>query len=70
MNVALKAIEDVCAAGGDPTDRATLTSAVMATKDFDGVLGTWSFDENGDPTLADFTVYQVQGGKYVALPVK
>ncbi len=70
MNATLKAIEDVCAAGGNPTDRATVVSAVMAIKDFNGVLGTWSFDANGDPTLADFTVYQAQSGKYVALPVK
>jgi branched-chain amino acid transport system substrate-binding protein len=64
MNVLLKAIEDVCASGGDPTDRAQVTKAVMATKDFDGVLGKWSFDENGDTTLTSMTIYQVQGGAY------
>jgi branched-chain amino acid transport system substrate-binding protein len=39
----------------------------MATKDFNGVLGTWSFDANGDTTLTDMTVYQVQGGGYKAV---
>jgi branched-chain amino acid transport system substrate-binding protein len=64
MNVALKAIEDVCAAGGNPTDRAAVTKAVFAIKDFDGVLGKWSFDENGDTTLSSMTIYQVKGGAY------
>jgi branched-chain amino acid transport system substrate-binding protein len=65
MNVALKSIEDVCAAGGVPTDRAAITSAVFAIKNFDGALGTWSFDANGDTSLTDMTFYQVQGGAYV-----
>ena len=69
MNVALKAIEDVCAAGGDPTDRAVLNDAVHAIKDFDGVLGTWSFDANGDTSLVDMTFYQVKDGGYSALGV-
>ncbi len=67
MNVALKAIEDVCAAGGNPTDRAAINTAVFAIKNFDGALGTWSFDANGDADLTDMTFYQVQGGKYVAV---
>jgi len=69
MNVALKAIEDVCAAGGDPTDRAALNTAVRAIKDFDGVLGTWSFDANGDTSLTDMTFYQVKDGGYAPLGV-
>jgi branched-chain amino acid transport system substrate-binding protein len=67
MNVLLKAIEDVCAKGGDPSDRKQVLAAVMATKDFDGVLGKWSFDANGDTNLADMTIYQVQGGAYKAV---
>jgi branched-chain amino acid transport system substrate-binding protein len=65
MGAALKAIEDVCAAGGDPTDRAAVNKAVFAIKDFDGGLGTWSFDENGDITLPYFLVGQIQNGAYV-----
>lgn len=64
MGSVLKGIEDVCAAGGVPTDRAALTAAVMAIKDFDGALGKWSFDANGDITLPYFVVGQVQGGSY------
>jgi branched-chain amino acid transport system substrate-binding protein len=50
MGAVLKGIEDVCAAGGVPTDRAAVTKAVMSIKDFDGALGKWSFDANGDIT--------------------
>jgi branched-chain amino acid transport system substrate-binding protein len=64
MGAALKAIEDVCAAGGDPTDRAAVNKAVFAIKDFEGALGTWSFDENGDITLPYFLVGQVTNGSY------
>jgi branched-chain amino acid transport system substrate-binding protein len=64
MGAALKAIEDVCAAGGDPTDRAAVNKAVFAIKDFDGALGTWSFDENGDITLPYFLVGQIKDGAY------
>ncbi len=67
MSVVLAAIESVCKAGGDPTDRATVLKAVMGTKDFNGVLGTWSFDANGDTTLTDMTVYQVKNGAYVSV---
>ncbi|MBL9141866.1 MAG: branched-chain amino acid ABC transporter substrate-binding protein [Phycisphaerae bacterium] len=31
-------------------DRASILAAVAATKNFEGALGTWSFDENGDTT--------------------
>ncbi len=65
MSAALKAIEDVCAAGGDPTDRAAVTKAVFAIKDFDGALGTWSFDANGDITLPYYLAGRIEGGKFV-----
>src|SRR5512138_1609732 len=67
MNVLLKAVEDVCAKGGDPSDRKQVRDAVFAIKDFDGVLGKWSFDANGDTTLTSMTIYQVQGGAYKAV---
>ena len=67
MNVLVAALESVCAAGGDPTDRSVVTKAVLATKNFSGALGTWSFDPNGDTTLTDMTFYQVQGGKFVPI---
>lgn len=65
MSAALQAIENVCAAGGDPTDRAAVNAAVFALKDFDGALGVWSFDKDGNITLPYFLVGQVQDGAYV-----
>lgn len=45
-------------------DRAAIRDAVFATKDFDGALGKWSFDANGDTTLVDMSGRQVKGGKF------
>jgi branched-chain amino acid transport system substrate-binding protein len=58
-NVALAAINRVC-----EKNRARIRDAVFATKDFDGALGTWSFDKNGDTTLLDMSGYQVRNGKF------
>ena len=43
---------------------AAILDAVFATKDFDGVLGKWSFDANGDTSLTAMSGSQVKGGKY------
>ncbi len=45
-------------------DRAAIVQAVAATKDFDGALGRWSFDENGDTTLKTMSANTVKGGKF------
>lgn len=60
--VALAAINKVC-----QKDRAAIRDAVLATKDFEGVLGTWSFDANGDISLKKFVGYQVQKGVWVPI---
>lgn len=65
MNGLLYAIENVCKDGGNPADRATVTKAVFAIKDFQGALGTWSIDQNGDISLPYFLIGQSQGGKFV-----
>ena len=67
MNVLLAAIESVCTSGGDPTNRKAVRDAVFATKDFNGALGTWSFDANGDTSLTDMSIYQATNGSYVAV---
>jgi branched-chain amino acid transport system substrate-binding protein len=46
------------------TDRAAIRDAVFATKDYDGVLGKWSFDPNGDTSLTDMSGRQVRAGKF------
>jgi branched-chain amino acid transport system substrate-binding protein len=58
-NVALAALNSVC-----EKNRAAIRDAVFATKDFNGVLGTWSFDANGDTTLTTMSGSQVTGGKF------
>ncbi len=45
-------------------DRAKIRDAIAATKDYDGVLGKWSFDKNGDTNLTDMTGLQVKNGKW------
>lgn len=65
MNVTLQAIEKVCASGNDPGNRQTIRDEVFATREFEGALGTWSFNENGDITIPYFLVGQVQNGRFV-----
>jgi branched-chain amino acid transport system substrate-binding protein len=62
MSVALTAIKTV-----GKKDRAAILKAIAGTKDFDGALGKWSFDQNGDTTLTDFQVRQVKDGKWTYL---
>ena len=45
-------------------DRAAVVAAVAATRDFQGALGTWSFDENGDTTNRTMSVNTVKDGKF------
>jgi branched-chain amino acid transport system substrate-binding protein len=45
-------------------DRAAIREAVMATKDYDGILGRWSFDRNGDTTLTSISGRQVKEGHF------
>jgi len=65
MSVTLHAIENLCAAGGDPTNRSAIRDAVFSIREFEGALGIWSFDNNGDITIPYFLVGQVQNGKFV-----
>lgn len=50
-------------------DRAAIRDAVMATKDFQGLLGTWSFDENGDTTITTMSGNVVKDGKWTFVSV-
>ncbi len=45
-------------------DRAGILAAVAATKDFDGVLGKWSFDANGDTSSQVLSGQTVTNGKF------
>lgn len=64
--VVLAAIER--ASAKNPADvialRALVLDEVKATKDFAGVLGTWSFDAAGDTSLTDMTALIVTAGEF------
>ncbi len=45
-------------------DRNAVREAVLATKDYEGVLGRWSFDANGDTSLTTMSGREVKGGKF------
>jgi len=45
-------------------DRAAVREAVFATKNYDGVLGTWSLDPNGDTSLSAMSGRAVKDGKF------
>lgn len=53
---AAKVVLAAIAKSGDKADdRATVLANVMGTKEYDGVLGKWSFDASGDTTLTQFS---------------
>ena len=45
-------------------DRRAITDAALGIRDFDGALGHWGFDENGDTTMRTLTVNIVRNGKF------
>ncbi|TMC77793.1 MAG: branched-chain amino acid ABC transporter substrate-binding protein [Chloroflexi bacterium] len=54
----------IAKAGDKADDRATVLANVMGTKDYDGVLGKWSFDANGDTTLTQFSGSVAKAGAW------
>ena len=65
-NVILDAIERAAATNPADNDalRAAILKEVFATKDFDGILGKWSFNESGDTTLTEMTGLVITGGEF------
>lgn len=61
---AAKVILEAIARAGKK-DRAAILAEVAATKDFNGALGTWSFDSNGDTTITTMSGNTIQDGKFV-----
>ncbi len=56
------AIRAIAAAGRK--DRRAIADAALAIREFDGALGRWGFDANGDTTLRTLTVSGVRGGRF------
>lgn len=55
----------------NPTDadflqraRPALLASVKSMRDFDGILGTWSFDENCDTSSTTISILQAQSGTF------
>ncbi len=51
-------------AKAETKDRASILAAVAGTRDFDGVLGRWSFDANGDTSSQVMSGQIVHDGKF------
>jgi branched-chain amino acid transport system substrate-binding protein len=59
MSVVLDAIDKA-----GKKDRKAIVDALTATKDYEGALGKWSFDANGDTTLTTIGGYKVTSGRF------
>ncbi len=59
----LDAIDRAYEADGDVTREGVLRE-IFATEDYNGVLGEWSFDEDGDTTLTELSIQKVENGKF------
>ena len=62
-SIVINAINTVCKA-----DRSAINDKVFGTKDFDGAIGKFSFDKDGDVTLDSMVGYQAVNGKYGEVP--
>ena len=63
-NVMLDAIERAAEEAGGVPERQAVIDEVFATEDYEGVLGTWSFDEEGDTSLTELSVQTVEDGEF------
>ncbi|MET9623204.1 MULTISPECIES: branched-chain amino acid ABC transporter substrate-binding protein [unclassified Streptomyces] len=63
----IQAVKAVVAANGGkvPTDARAKVTEALGKVSFDGVTGKVSFDEFGDTTNKQLTVYKVEGGKWI-----
>jgi len=62
---AIKSVATVNSAGHLEIGRQALANAVRATRAYAGLTGSITFDANGDRTLGEVVIYQVQGEKWV-----
>ncbi|MBA2637424.1 MAG: ABC transporter substrate-binding protein [Solirubrobacterales bacterium] len=62
MSLILDAIKR---AGEKGDDRAAVLEQIFATKDREGVFGTYGIDKNGDITLTPYGVYRIKDGQTV-----
>jgi branched-chain amino acid transport system substrate-binding protein len=63
-NILIQAISKSAAEGTVKDNRSKILDALNQTKDYNGVIGTTSFDEFGDTSNKVLTVYQVKSEKW------
>ncbi len=63
-NVMLDAIERAADEAGGVPERQAVVEEVFATEDYEGVLGTWSFDDEGDTSLTELSVQTIEDGEF------
>jgi branched-chain amino acid transport system substrate-binding protein len=64
-NVMLDAIERASEEpGGGVPDRKAVVEQVFATENYHGVLGTWSFDDDGDTSLTKLSIQEIEDGEF------
>ncbi|MGZ4230777.1 MAG: ABC transporter substrate-binding protein [Solirubrobacteraceae bacterium] len=59
-------LDSIAGLAADDNRKATLLAALIAIKNRHSVIGTYSFDRNGDTTLRSYGLYRV-GGRHGAL---
>jgi branched-chain amino acid transport system substrate-binding protein len=67
MSLMLDAISRATDRGKAPAVRSKVVSAIFATCDRHGVLGTYGIDANGDTTLDTYGVYRIVDGQLRSL---
>ena len=53
------ALTTIASLGAQGNSKAAVVKALFATKNYDGAIGTYAFDANGDTTLKAFGLYKV-----------
>lgn len=72
--VVLQAIRQAALPPGEPGTlmeraRPAVLEAIKQIRNYDGLLGTWSFDENCDTTLTTISINQVQGFDFMLVDI-
>ncbi len=58
------AISALTLAAPNAANRSTVRATITSTANFNGVLGTWSFDVNGDTSYTTMTLFRVVAGTW------
>ena len=65
MSVLLDAIKKASDGGKKSFTRQDVVKQLFATRNRSSILGTYSFDNEGDTSLTTYGLYTIKGGKLV-----